>query len=90
MTTSDWHVLIGVGLFWGALLLFVVMPWLIKRRSDPKLVKDNIMIYLQNCQFLLGIGVSLIHDVDMSLSYNRDQISMMKRAMDNDDRDSDK
>ena len=40
--------------------------------------------------FLLGIGVSLIHDVDMSLSYNRDQISMMKRAMDNDDRDSDK
>lgn len=31
-----------------------------------------------------------VHDVDMSLSYNRDQISMMKRAMDNDDRDSDK
>ena len=45
MTTSDWHILIGVGLFWGALLLFVVIPWLIKRRSDPKLVKDNIMIY---------------------------------------------
>ena len=45
MTTSDWHILIGVGLFWGALLLFVVIPWLIKRRSDPELVKDNIMIY---------------------------------------------
>lgn len=42
---SDVHILIGVGLFWGALLLFFVIPWLIKRRSDPKLVKDNIMIY---------------------------------------------
>lgn len=45
MATSDWHILIGVGLFWSALLLFVVIPWLIKQRSDPKLVKDNIMIY---------------------------------------------
>lgn len=45
MTTSDWHILIGVGLFWGTLLLFVVIPWLIKQRSDPELVKDNIMIY---------------------------------------------
>lgn len=61
MTTSDWHILIGVGLFWGALLLFVVIPWLIKRRSDPKLVKDNIMIYsLSLAGFFVFVGLLYI------------------------------
>ena len=58
---SDWHILIGVGLFWCALLLFVVIPWLIKRRSDPKLVKDNIMIYsLSLAGFFVFVGLLYI------------------------------
>lgn len=38
----------------------------------------------------LNVVQSPIHHIDMSLPYNRDQISMMKQAMDNDDRDGDK